>query len=101
CEVDGDGRVASVWRGGGARRGLTEVRDSGDGVPAPGWTVPWWPDVRALALEAAAAFAPVAAIGWDVAMTPAGALLIEANARWDPVPLPGARALVDALRAAG
>jgi hypothetical protein len=101
CEVDGDGRVTSVWRSGGARRGLEEVRGEGAGGPPPGWAVPWWPEVRELALEAAAAFAPVAAIGWDVAMTPGGALLIEANARWDPVPLPGARAVVDAVRAAG
>ena len=34
-------------------------------------------------------------------MTPDGAVLIEANARWDPVPLPGSRAVVDAIRAGG
>jgi hypothetical protein len=98
CEVDGEGRIVSVWRSGGPGRGLVEM--DGDG-PERGWAVPWWPDVQALALEAAAAFAPVGTVGWDVAMTPAGAVLIEANARWDPVPLPGARAVVDAVWAAG
>ncbi len=101
CEVDAEGTVVSVWRSGGPGRGLVEVRGEAAERPSAGWAVPWWPDVRALALEAAAAFAPVGTIGWDVAMTPAGAVLIEANAQWDPVPRPGARAVVDAIWAAG
>ena len=102
CDVDGGGRIVSAWRGGGAGRALVEARGAiGLTRPLLGWTVPWWPEVRDLALRAARAFAPVGTIGWDVAMSPRGAVLIEANARWDPPPLPSARAVVDAVRAAG
>ncbi len=49
------------------------------GVP-----LPWWPETRALLARAAEAFAPVRTIGWDVALTPAGPVLVEGNPDWDP-----------------
>lgn len=48
-----------------------------------GFAVPDWPSATALALRAARAFAPLRTIGWDVAITPDGACLIEGNVTWD------------------
>ena len=100
CDVDAGGRILSAWRAGGAGRAFVEAQGAIGGRPLPGWTVPWWPEVRELALRAARAFAPVGTIGWDVAMSPRGAVLIEANARWDPPPLASVRAVVETIRAA-
>ena len=45
-----------------------------------------WEEARALALRAAAAFAPLRTVGFDIAPTPAGPVLIEANAWWSWLP---------------
>lgn len=49
-----------------------------------GQQMPLWADVAALARRLAVAFLPMRAVGWDIAVTPAGAVCIEGNARWDP-----------------
>lgn len=52
------------------------------GAPLVGRALPDWPAVKALARRAhAEAFADYALIGWDVAMTPEGPLLIEGNGK--------------------
>ncbi|WP_440997106.1 sugar-transfer associated ATP-grasp domain-containing protein [Arhodomonas sp. SL1] len=48
--------------------------------------VPFWSRAATLATEAAQAFAPLVTIGWDVAITPQGPVLIEGNVTWDPLP---------------
>lgn len=44
-----------------------------------GTIVPFWPELRALIVAAARAVRPLRYIGWDVAITPAGPLIIEGN----------------------
>lgn len=52
------------------------------GVPIAGRVLPEWPGVQALVRRAhAEAFADYRLIGWDVAMTPDGPLLIEGNGK--------------------
>ncbi|MBU1377274.1 MAG: hypothetical protein KKE02_17500 [Alphaproteobacteria bacterium] len=52
------------------------------GAPVTGRALPDWDAVKALAVRAhAVAFADYALIGWDVAMTPDGPLLIEGNGK--------------------
>jgi hypothetical protein len=46
-------------------------------------TVPHWDLVRAVVVRAAEALRPLGSLGWDVAVTEEGVVLIEANARWD------------------
>lgn len=45
----------------------------------PGFQVPLWEDAKALCIRAAGAFLPLRTIGWDVAITQDGPILIEAN----------------------
>jgi hypothetical protein len=52
--------------------------------PLVGYRLPLWPQVKSLALEAAAAFPWARAIGWDIAIAARGAVLIEGNDRWSP-----------------
>jgi hypothetical protein len=53
------------------------------GRALPGFALPDWSRATALATQAALAFAPLRTIGWDVALTPDGPLLIEGNVTWD------------------
>lgn len=47
--------------------------------------LPYWRETCALARRAARHFLPLLTIGWDIAVTPDGPLLIEGNASWDPL----------------
>jgi hypothetical protein len=49
------------------------------GTPLPGWR-----EACQLVREAALRFLPVRTIGWDVALTPAGPVIVEGNMAWDP-----------------
>ena len=44
--------------------------------------VPYWQDVRDMAIDAARKFLPIRTIGWDFAITPAGPVIIEGNTSW-------------------
>jgi Sugar-transfer associated ATP-grasp len=103
AEVRPDGTLALPFgpRAGGF--GLQPVpRHPLTGAPLEGLPVPGWDEARALAPRAAAAFAPLRAMGMDIAPTDAGPVLIEANAwwRWLPNPLGGVPPAFDALREA-
>ncbi len=50
--------------------------------PFVGFRVPHWPGVRDLALRAAAAFPWVRSVGWDIAVSEGGPVLVEGNERW-------------------
>ena len=52
--------------------------------PFKGFIIPCWTEVCELARRAAMAALPVRTIGWDIAVTPQGACLIEGNIWWDP-----------------
>jgi hypothetical protein len=52
--------------------------------PFSGFELPHWSGVKELVLRAAAAFPWARAIGWDIAITGSGPVLIEGNERWSP-----------------
>lgn len=54
------------------------------GVSFDQFQLPSWPQTCRLVKEAAPKFLPVRAIGWDVALTPDGPCIVEANIWWDP-----------------
>ena len=54
------------------------------GVSFDQFQLPSWPQTCRLVKEAAPEFLPVRAIGWDVALTPDGPCIVEANIWWDP-----------------
>jgi hypothetical protein len=65
--------------------GLHEVeRHPVTGQSLRGLQPPMWSDVVKLGKWAAMAFLPSRCLGWDIAMTSAGPVLIEANRYWDP-----------------
>lgn len=55
------------------------------GARIPGFALPCYEEACELVLRAARLFLPLRTIGWDVAVTPSGPVLVEGNARWDPV----------------
>ena len=66
-----------------------------------GFRVPLWPQVCRLVKEAALKFLPIRAIGWDVAVTPTGPVIVEGNMFWDPPNLHARMDVVLAGLAAG
>lgn len=64
--------------------GVTRLDAHPSGAPWDRWRVPDWDAAVDLALRAARAFAPMVVVGWDVAPTPDGPVLIEGNAWADP-----------------
>ncbi len=54
------------------------------GVPFRDFPLPDWEAACALARRAALLFLPMRTLGWDIALTPAGPRIVEANKRWDP-----------------
>lgn len=74
-----DGVLGAGWLG---YSGKAHARHPATGASIVGRTVPDWAAVGALARRAhAEAFADYALIGWDIAPTDAGPLLIEGNAK--------------------
>jgi hypothetical protein len=72
------GRVIRVVRGSGlAQKQLTHHPDSD--APLIGIEVPQWQEITALALEAAASLKDVRLIGWDLAATDRGVVIVEPN----------------------
>lgn len=51
--------------------------------------VPLWEEASALACRAAALLPPTRTLGWDIALTPSGPVIIEANRKWAPQNLDG------------
>src|SRR3712207_2836179 len=47
-----------------------------------GFRLPYWPELKDLALRAAAAFPWVRSVGWDIAISEQGPVLVEGNERW-------------------
>lgn len=54
------------------------------GVSFDGFALPLWLEVRNLVRQVAPKFSPLRTIGWDVALTPNGACIVEGNVWWDP-----------------
>jgi hypothetical protein len=54
------------------------------GVQLEGFEIPLWKEACNLVRQAALRFLPLRTIGWDVAITSSGPILIEGNAWWDP-----------------
>ena len=55
------------------------------GVPFAGFQIPYWAESCDLARRAAMAVLPLTTIGWDIAVTPDGPVLVEGNAFWGPI----------------
>jgi hypothetical protein len=87
--------LASVRVEDGTLRAAVAFSPSGLGVerldrhpttaePIAGRCFPFWDEAKALVRRASLLFLPLRTIGWDVALTPAGPVLVEANVWWDP-----------------
>ncbi len=52
------------------------------GIPITGLQLPHWNRVQSAALDAAPALSPLRALGWDIAITAEGPVVLEVNAAW-------------------
>lgn len=68
--------------GSGIRTILTHPQT---GIPFDQFQLPFWPEICSLAKDTASKFLPVRTIGWDVAITPNGPVILEGNTWWGTV----------------
>jgi hypothetical protein len=84
AEIDIERGVVETCSGDKTSGGGPISRHPDTGVVFSGARIPHWTGVMALALRAAAVFAPIRTVGWDIAVTPTGARLLEGNIWYDP-----------------
>lgn len=65
--------------GNGIDKKLNEHECSATGIRYDGYQVPFWEEIKKLCLDAALVNDQIHFVGWDVAVTPNGPLLIEGN----------------------
>ena len=79
------GELGDSWGSASDGVGLARVAlHPGTGVPFDGFRLPLWEEAKSLVEKAAILFLPMRCLGWDVALTPSGPVLVEANMWWDP-----------------
>jgi len=69
----------------GFMKGRTIVRVTDHpltGVPLEGFRVPYWTELKEAVTKAQKVFSELKAIGWDLAVTPGGPVIIEGNIEW-------------------
>jgi hypothetical protein len=76
------GPVRSLTPGGHGHRMTPDLPATGQRVQ--GEVLPRWDEALDLARRAAELFLPARSIGWDIALTPDGPVIIEGNMWWDP-----------------
>lgn len=65
--------------------GMREVEQHAvTGVTLKGYRLPLWDQLRALVIDAARKMLPIRTVGWDVALTPDGPVIVEGNMWWHP-----------------
>ena len=70
----------------------------GSGRRVAGVRLPHWEEAVSLVLRAAMAFLPARSLGWDVALTPDGPVIVETNMFWWPRSGPEQGPLLERLR---
>lgn len=65
--------------------GTIHTSHPGTGVTFTGEKIPFWPEIAQLVLHAARVTPFIHSVGWDVAATPDGPVIIEANFKWAPL----------------
>ena len=101
CPIDErDGRLGMALIPRRDGYGFECVESLPGGVRTEGVRLPHWPDAVALVLDAAPRFPPLRTLGWDVAITPDGPAIVEANAHWGPEESSRMGAVFERMRAA-
>ena len=80
------GRLMTGWGASKAQHGqLVEVDTHPDtGIRFSGFEIPCWAEMLAAAKTASRGFPELKTLGWDVALTSTGIVLLEANCNYDP-----------------
>jgi hypothetical protein len=78
------GEITAVFKRAAAGVGLDCVSTHPrTGVAFAGARLPLWTDACEMISDAAVKFLPIRTLGWDVALTPKGPIIVEANRTWD------------------
>lgn len=93
-DIDDTGLLKAVFATKPGPAGLQRRADNPlTGETLTGRQLPHWRAALDMVLDAAPHFLPYRALGWDVAFTPGGPVIVETNTRWLPVPYPEMRAI--------
>lgn len=84
--VKDDGNLETTARQ--LRTGAQFDRHPLTGVRFSDIKIPFWEEAKALALHAHHCLYSMHSVGWDVAITPYGPILLEGNSKWDMIIAP-------------
>ncbi|MBP1649045.1 MAG: hypothetical protein H6Q30_2490 [Bacteroidetes bacterium] len=65
-----------------------------------GFQIPFWEETLATVKDCARKFSPIGTVGWDVAVTPTGPVIIEGNIWYDPPSPSDVRPVISAIHLA-
>jgi Sugar-transfer associated ATP-grasp len=89
--IDLENGALSDWAKPAGKVGTERLYHHPDtGIAFGGATVPMWPEVVAAAVKAANAVPELGTVGWDIAVTPAGPVVVEGNKNWSGTVFQGA-----------
>ncbi|TVP47777.1 MAG: hypothetical protein EA350_04400 [Gemmatimonadales bacterium] len=80
--VDPATGILGAGRHAAAEGGARVTRHPDSGIPFEGRRLPMWPELRDLCLRVAQVFPEARWVGWDVALSRTGPVVIEGNAFW-------------------
>ena len=78
-----DGRLYGKGKQAAKYGGLEYDAHPDTGVTFADLQIPYWQDILDVVGKAAEIMAPLVSLGWDVALTPDGPVIVEANGPWD------------------
>lgn len=85
ASVNADGVITKVVGRAGSGFGMQEIDVHPDTkARLVGFEIPYWATLRPLVEDAARKLLPIRTVGWDVALTPAGPVILEGNMWWQP-----------------
>lgn len=79
AEIDAETGTVTRVASGLAHESQTHEEHPNTGETLPGFTIPFWNEAVALVLQAASVLPDLRLIGWDIAITPGGPVIVEAN----------------------
>lgn len=81
------GRITRTLKKVAGEFGLKPVREHPDSGKSLFITLPFWQETVGIAATGAARFGALRALAWDIALTPDGPVILEANQDWEIFPI--------------
>jgi hypothetical protein len=87
ADVDAEtGQIISAWMKNPGEIGLRKIEQHPDSLQSLCITLPYWDEILAAARSGARTFPKLRCLAWDIAFSPEGPIVLEANQNWEIFP---------------